>query len=168
MRSSQIIFALCIAYFVALTSIYYCVNAYVDKKAVQLREETLVALNSFFSKKPMYVDLLYGPYRCSYEEKDIPQPEEPSFLDVANAQKFYKEFQKRDVIFNEANSTIQMNLKKKWEEEYGDFIRMYELDIYPDESQRSNKSGWALKVIRKKPDWANFIGDGIETYLIYP
>lgn len=170
-KKAQAICVASIAYIAALISIYYAINAHIDDKVIRLREEALTALNSFFDQKPMYVDILYGPYRCFYKEVEIPQPEEPSFTDVLNAQKFFKEMENMDMTYEEAENRVKTNLFKKWEETCGSFTRMYDLDIYPTESETAPKSGWALKIIKKKPDWANtafVFGGGVETYFLFP
>lgn len=170
-KKTQAICVACIVYIAVLISIYYAINAYIEDKVIRLREEALTALNSFFEQKPMYVDLLYGPYRCSYKEVEIPHPEEPSFTDILNAQKFFKEIENKDITNEEAENRVRKNLFKKWEETYGIFTRMYDLDIYPTESETAPKSGWALKIIKKKPDWANttfVFGGGVETYFLFP
>ncbi len=170
-KKAQAICVACIAYIATLISIYYAINAHIDDKIIRLRDEALTALNSFFDQKPMYVDLLYGPYRCSYKKIEIPQPEEPSFTDILNAQKFFKEMENKDMTYEEAENRVKTNLFRKWEETYGNFTRMYDLDIYPTESETASKSGWALKIIKKKPDWANttfVFGGGVETYFLFP
>lgn len=169
-KKAQTVYVACIVYIAALISIYYAINAYIEDKVIRLREEALTALNSFFEQKPMYVDLLYGPYRCSYEEVEIPQPEVPSFTDILNAQKFFKEMEHEDMTYEEVENRVRTNLFKKWEETYGNFTRMYDLDIYPTESETLPKRGWALKIIKKKPEWANtvFEGGGVETYFLFP
>ena len=166
--------ALCIAsivYIATLVPVYYAINAYIDDKVTRLRDEALSALNSFFVEKPMYVDLLYGPYPCSYKQVEIPQPEEPSFTEIANIQYVMKNNENKNMSYEEVENTIKMNLKKQWEETYGDITRMYDLDVYPAESERDSKRGWVLKILKKKPDWANntfVMGGGVETYFLFP
>jgi len=43
-------------------------------------------------------------------------------------------------------------------------------ELNPTESEAAPKSGWALKIIKKKPEWANaaFEDGGVETYFLFP
>lgn len=171
MGKSRIIFVLIVAYAAMVVGINCATNDYLYKKELRLRDEALTALNSFFDQRPMYVDLLYGPYSCSYHEVGIPPIKEPSFMDVIATQKNLKNFNGEDLTFEETVNLMKKNFAKSHEKEYGNIARIYDLDIFPTESEKDIKTGWALKIIKKKPDWANSVfvdGGGVETYLLFP
>ena len=158
-----LVLACCLSYMILSVSIYYGVDKTIDRKVHNLKEEAISNLNSFFETQPEYVDLLYGPYDCSYKEIEIPQPQEadvPSVINYINANP--------TLTYDEAETKIQQNLMKAWERQYGNYRKLYELDIYPTEDGKIMQTGWAIKVICKKPAWATSFKDGIETFLIFP
>lgn len=164
MKKGYFILVCCVSYIVISTAIYYAVDTSVDKKVVRLHSEAVANLNSFFEGKPKYVDLLYGPYECDYKEVQIPAPKEPGLNDALN----YIRIVDSTLTFDEATNKIRQNLKDAWEKQYGNYRKMYELDIYPTEDKAHlQRSGWALKIVCKLPEWV-INKDGIETYLIFP
>lgn len=162
MTKRYYILACCVSYIALSVAIYSAVDKSIDEKVVRLHDEAIANLNSFFESKPKYVDLLYGPYKCDYKEVQIPKPEEPDLNIVLN----YIKAVDSTLTFNDAANKIRQNLKDVWEKKYGNYRKMYELDIFPSEDDNLYHSGWALKVICKLPKWTQ--SDGIETYLIFP
>lgn len=159
-----LVLACCLSYVILSVSIYYGVDKTIDKKVHNLKEEAISNLNSFFETQPEYVDLLYGPYDCSYKEIEIPQPQEADVLSVIN----YMKYVDSTLTYGEAETKIQQNLMKAWERQYGNYKKLYELDIYPTEDEKILQTGWAIKVICKKTDRVTIFKDGIETFLIFP
>lgn len=162
MKKIHFILICCISYIVISTAIYYAIDKSIDKKVVRLHSLAIANLNSFFESKPKYVDLFYGPYGCNYKEVHIPSPEEPGFNDVMA----YIRMVDSTLTFDEATHRVRQNLKNVWERKYGNYRKMYELDIFPTEDNNTKHSGWALKVICKQPEWT--LNDGIQTYFIFP
>ncbi len=170
MKQKTTTWLICVIYIISIFVIYYGVNEYISTKDKKLRQEALNALNSFFEDKPMYVDLLYGPYNFKYEQIQIPEPETPDFLAINTYMNIFKD---DNISYEEAYKRIQQNLHKKWKEKYGNVTKLYSLDIYPTESERISESGWALRVISKIPDRISTFsliapGSGIQSYLIFP
>ena len=110
----------------------------------------------------MYVDLLYGPYGCDYTEVPIPSPQEPTYNDV----QFYIRLIDSTLTYSEATNIVRQNMKDKWEKQYGNYRKLYELDIAPSEEDKYGRSGWALKIINIHR--GEFLNDYIETFLVYP
>lgn len=162
MKKRSYILICCVSYIAIAIAIYYAVGKYIDKKVIRLHNEAIANLNSFFESKPKYVDLLYGPYKCNYKEVQIPEPNEPKLNDVLH----YIKTINPTLTFDEAENKIRQNLKNAWKKEYENYRKMYELDIFPTENENIHRSGWALKVICKRPKWTQ--KEGIETYFIFP
>lgn len=162
MKKRYRILACCLCYIAASAAIYYSVDKSIDKKSARLRNAAVANLNLFFESKPKYVDLLYGPYGCDYKEVQIPAPEEPDADDVLS----YIKTVDPTLTVLEAADKVRQNLKKAWEKRYGDYRSLYKLDVFPAEDDNLPRTGWALKVVCKQPEWTH--NDGIETYLVFP
>lgn len=161
MKKKYIILICCILYIAASIGIWNAVDNYINRKVIRLRDVAIENLESFFANKPMYVDLLYGPYGCNYTEAQIPGPEEPDISSVLN----YIKRIDPTLSYEEAKNRIRQNLKNAWEKRYGDWRKLYDLDIFPTEDNSSLRAGWALKVIRKQE---NSFNNRILSYLLFP
>lgn len=162
MKKKIFIAACFICYIAASVAIYYAVDDHIDKKVVRLHNAAIANLRLFFEDKPMYVDLLYGPYGCDYKEIPIPSPQEPTFYAVQG----YITFIDSTLTYSEATNIVRQNMKDKWQKQYGNYRKLYELDIAPSEEDKYGRSGWALKIINIQR--GEFLNDYIETFLVFP
>ena len=168
LKKNRIISVACVLYAAAVVAIYYSVDKSIDEEVRKLKDLALENLDYFFKDKPMYVDLLYGPYGFDYKKMDIPKIEEPSYNDVTERQQFMEYDLNIKETYDEAYDKILSIRTERWKKEYGEFTRMYDLDIFPDESERSIKSGWVLKIVKKLSYTMYVEGGCIQTYLIFP
>lgn len=99
----------------------------------------------------------------------IPQPKTP---DINSPQLYIDLHKDENLSWGEAYERVEQNLYNVWKEKYGNITNMYDLDIYPTDSETTLKSGWALKIVSKIPDKFNVLtpvpGSGIQTFLLFP
>lgn len=164
MKKGYLIIVCCVTYIVISIITYHAVDKSIKEKNDRLRQEAITSLNSFFERKPMYVDLLYGPYGCDYKEVQIPAPEEPTYDDIQD----YIKMNNSKLTYDEVKDRVRQNLRNVWERRYGNYSKLYELDIFPTEDENIHvpRTGWALKIICKQRAFTT--REGIETYLVFP
>ena len=163
-RKLILFISIIIGYLALMVGGYFLADAIIDNESKRLHKQSIKALNDFFPHGNKYVDLSFNNYRVDYSEIPIPEVEPATILDAFERNRFLNRENNSESI-EEAISAIDIHRKKRWEEKYGDFESLYNLDIIPDDSRNSFNSGWSLFIISEMEPGMR---DGFYSYYVYP